>query len=73
MIFAQSYIYDRERDQRCLMGLGLTAYHRQDVALVRVGRGLQERIEKEGKERGMKARVRLWAGAWEVEEMFPTL
>ena len=47
--------------------------NRQDVALVRVGRGLQERIEKEGEAAGLKAQVKLWAGAWEVEELFPQL
>ncbi|KAG8975487.1 hypothetical protein FRC05_005556 [Tulasnella sp. 425] len=45
----------------------------QDVVLARVGRGLEERIKEEGAASGLKARVIYWAGAWEVEELFPKL
>ena len=46
---------------------------RQDIVLARVGRGLEGRIKREGEEQGLVAQVKYWAGAWEVEEMFPTL
>lgn len=36
----------------------------QDVAFVRRFRGLEKRIKEEG---GVKAGVRWWAGAWEME------
>ncbi|CAL1706843.1 unnamed protein product [Somion occarium] len=44
-----------------------------DVVLCRRYRGLQGRIEREGKTAGLKAHVHYWAGAWEVEELFQQL
>ncbi|EAU91032.1 hypothetical protein CC1G_03200 [Coprinopsis cinerea okayama7 len=45
----------------------------QDLVLCRSHRGLQRRIDKEGAEKGLKAKIQYWAGAWEVEEIFATL
>ncbi|EJU04051.1 hypothetical protein DACRYDRAFT_105116 [Dacryopinax primogenitus] len=45
----------------------------QDLALVRRHRGLEKRIEKEGKSAGLKCQFIYWTGAWEVEEIFATL
>ena len=42
----------------------------QDLALVRMHRGLQKRIEREG---GLACQTKYWAGAWEVEEIFNAL
>lgn len=44
----------------------------QDLVFCRRHRGLQKRIEREA-ERGLKAKVLYWAGAWEVEELFQRL
>jgi len=44
-----------------------------DVACVRRHRGLERRITNEGDSAGLKASVRYWAGAWEMEEIFKTL
>ena len=43
---------------------------RQDLVLCRSYRGLEKRIAREGAQAGLKASVRYWAGAWEVEEIF---
>ncbi|TFK25164.1 hypothetical protein FA15DRAFT_668688 [Coprinopsis marcescibilis] len=45
----------------------------QDLVLCRSHRGLQQRIDKEGTEKGLKPKIQYWAGAWEVEEIFATL
>ncbi|KZS93956.1 hypothetical protein SISNIDRAFT_478376 [Sistotremastrum niveocremeum HHB9708] len=45
----------------------------QDYAFVRRGRGLEERIQKEGEAKGLKVQLRYWGGAWEVEELFTKL
>ncbi|KAN0064618.1 hypothetical protein ACQY0O_002247 [Thecaphora frezii] len=53
------YVGDGGNDYCPLLRLG-----NNDLALVRRYRGLQTRIEKEG---NIKAGIRYWAGAWEVE------
>ncbi|KAK0241783.1 phosphatase phospho-type [Armillaria nabsnona] len=45
----------------------------QDMVLCRSFRGLQRRIDKDGKKLGMKCQVKYWGGAWEVEEIFNAL
>jgi len=50
-----------------------TALSSQDIAFCRTERGLQERIEKEGKEKGLQCSVHYWGGAWEIEEQFSKL
>lgn len=44
--------------------------NRKDLALARTQRGLERRIKNEGAEAGLKAQVKYWVGAWEVEEVF---
>ena len=46
---------------------------RQDVALARLARGLEQRIKSEGQGAGLKCQVQYWEGAWEVEEFFSRL
>jgi len=46
---------------------------KQDLVLCRSYRGLEKRIEKDGKLEGLKCQVKYWAGAWEVEEIFQQL
>jgi pyridoxal phosphate phosphatase PHOSPHO2 len=36
-------------------------------------RGLEHRIKHEGEREGLSCRVRYWAGAWEVQELFGQL
>jgi pyridoxal phosphate phosphatase PHOSPHO2 len=48
----------------------LMLFDRQDMALARVGRGLQRRIEEDGEAAGLKCKVVYWEDAWEVEEVF---
>lgn len=45
----------------------------QDVVCCRNFRGLEKRINEEGKREGLKAGIRYWAGAWEAEEIYNTL
>jgi len=45
----------------------------QDIVFCRTYRGLQQRIEKEGKSKGLKCNVIYWGGAWEIEEQFRKL
>jgi pyridoxal phosphate phosphatase PHOSPHO2 len=45
-------------------------FDRQDMALARVDRRLQQRIEEDGEAAGLKCKVVYWKGAWEVEEVF---
>jgi hypothetical protein len=40
----------------------------QDLCLVRKGFELDLRIKEEGKSAGLKAGVKYWTGAWEVDE-----
>lgn len=49
------------------------ALSRHDVALVRLARGLEQRIKSEGQAAGLKCQVHYWEGAWEVEEYFSRL
>lgn len=42
----------------------------KDFAFVRRGRGLEERILREGEAKGLACTVQYWAGAWEIEELF---
>jgi len=42
----------------------------KDVVLARALFGLENRIKQEGEKHGLKARVKTWEGAWEVEELF---
>jgi len=44
-----------------------------DIVCVRRDRGLERRIRDEGRTAGLKASLRPWTGAWEVEEIFATL
>ncbi|TFL01568.1 phosphatase phospho-type [Pterulicium gracile] len=44
-----------------------------DIVFCRNFRGLQKRIEQEGKSKGLKCQVQYWLGAWEVEQMFENL
>lgn len=41
-----------------------------DTVLCRRGKGLEERIEKEGPKDELKCQVYKWTQAWEVEEYF---
>ena len=43
------------------------------MVLCRAYRGLEKRIAKEGEREGLKCRIKYWAGAWEVEEIFNNL
>ncbi|KAJ2926750.1 hypothetical protein H1R20_g10326, partial [Candolleomyces eurysporus] len=43
------------------------------ILRMRDHRGLSQRISKEGKEKGLKPKIKYWGGAWEVEEIFNTL
>lgn len=45
----------------------------QDIAFVRRGRGLEERVQKEGPSQGLKCQVKYWSDAWEIEEYFAQL
>lgn len=42
--------------------------NRQDLCLVRKGFELDLRIKEEGKSAGLKAGVKYWTGAWEIDE-----
>ncbi|KAG8970345.1 hypothetical protein FRC03_009618 [Tulasnella sp. 419] len=44
-----------------------------DLVLARLYRGLDKRIKLEGEAAGLKAQVKYWSGAWEVEEYFGQL
>ncbi|KAJ3514120.1 hypothetical protein NLJ89_g2566 [Agrocybe chaxingu] len=46
---------------------------RQDIVFCRTSRGLSKRIANEGEEKGLKAQVQYWGGAWEIEEKFRDL
>ncbi|CAA7261725.1 unnamed protein product [Cyclocybe aegerita] len=43
------------------------------LRLRRTSRGLSKRIAHEGEEKGLKAKVQYWGGAWEIEEKFRDL
>ncbi|KAG6880214.1 hypothetical protein C0992_003878 [Termitomyces sp. T32_za158] len=45
----------------------------EDIVCCRLHRGLQKRINDEGKRLGLKAQIRYWAGAWEAEEIYNSL
>jgi len=68
-----------EFDRVCYTGdgendfCGLLRLRSQDVAFVRRGRGLEERVEKEGPSQGLKCQIKLWTDAWEIEEYFAQL
>ena len=51
----------------------VSSISRQDFALARLARGLEQRIKSEGEAAGLKCRVEYWEGAWEVEEFFSRL
>ncbi|PPQ99433.1 hypothetical protein CVT24_005240 [Panaeolus cyanescens] len=44
-----------------------------DIVFCRTSRGLQKRINSEGQEKGLKAQIKYWGGAWELEEYFDQL
>ncbi|KAF9049984.1 phosphatase phospho-type [Panaeolus papilionaceus] len=44
-----------------------------DTVFCRTSRGLQKRISNEGQEKGLKAAIKYWGGAWELEEYFDKL
>lgn len=46
---------------------------RNDLALARSFRPLGRIIPAKGEEAGLKASVKYWGGAWEVEQVFKTL
>lgn len=46
----------------------LLRMRKEDLFLVRKDMGLHAKVTKDGEERGLKADVKYWTGAWEVEE-----
>jgi len=42
-------------------------FHRTDLALVRKGFELEQRIKREG---GLKCQVKYWTMGWEIEEYY---
>lgn len=46
----------------------LLRMRKEDLCLVRKDMELHERVLKEGKEKGLKADVKYWTGAWEIDE-----
>jgi len=68
-----------EYDRICYTGdgendfCGILRLRSNDIAFVRRGRGLEERVAKEGPSQGLKCQVKLWSDAWEIEEYFAEL
>jgi len=71
-----AFLRDRKFDRMAYVGDGandfcpILRFREQDVALVRRGRALEQRVGREGDR--LRAQVKFWAGAWEVEEVFNT-
>jgi pyridoxal phosphate phosphatase PHOSPHO2 len=66
-------------DRICYVGDGgndfcpLLRMRKEDIAFVRQGFELEERVKNEGGKQGAKIDVKLWEQAWQIDEYFKQL
>lgn len=64
-----SFIFTQSQT-RLKADFGFGQLCRNDIAFVRTHKELEVRVKEEGAKEGLKAQVKYWGMAWEIEEYF---